>query len=570
MFSGALATFTSEYDPDLVDWVKAMPGRKWDPKKKLWTFPLTPVSVERLRHAPAHVKIPDDAPLVALERVWAENAQASSATAAQIKIEGLHGELLPFQAAGVSYALANGRTLIADEMGLGKTIQAIATVQAANAYPALVVVPAVVKLNWKREWHKWVPDATVAVASGRTPPECFVFSDPGKTVLVVNYDILEGWTPTLGKMGFASIVLDESHYVKNSKAKRSKAAKKLAKDIPLRLLLTGTPVLNRPVELVSQLDIAGLIQHFGGPWSFLKRYCDAHQTQYGWDFSGASHLDELHDKLRQVGYVRRTKAQVLSELPAKRRATVPVELADRERYAEALRSLRRWCREKVESDTELMALLEDLDPSEQERRVEVLAELKQRRMEQAEALTKIEALKQVAAEEKLPEVLAWISNFLDSGEKLVVFAHHKHIVQRLISHLHAQGTYAVYIVGDTPMDARQAAVDSFQNDDNCRVLVGNIQAAGVGITLTAASNVAFVELPWRPGDLDQAEDRCHRIGQTDSVTAWYLLAADTIDEMIARMLDDKRTVVDAATDGKLSSSDGLVAALMRELAKGGD
>lgn len=183
----------------------------------------------------------------------------------------------------------------------------------------------------------------------------------------------------------------------------------------------------------------------------------------------------------------------------------------------------------------------------------------------AEALVKLEALKQVAAEEKLNAVISWIQDFLDTGEKLVLFATHRHIINRLLA---AFPTSSIAITGETPQEQRQDAVDAFQTDDTVRLFVGNINAAGVGITLTAASNVAFVELPWRPGDLDQAEDRCHRIGQTDSVTAWYLLAADTIDEQVARMLDDKRRVVDATTDGKdTDSRSGLVAQLVASLTK---
>lgn len=552
------------YDGAIVAWVKTIPGRRYDGTTKVWSFPVSDAAVTMLGAMPANVALANPEAILAREKAAEVNRDASQATDAPIEVVGLTGELMPFQKAGVDYATANGRVFIADEMGLGKTIQAIGAIQHAQAYPALIVVPAVVKLNWEREWRKWVPDRSVVVLSGRTGDGADVLND----VVIVNYDILEAWLPDLGMRAFQAVVFDESHYLKNAKAKRSKAARALAAKIPMRLMLTGTPVLNRPFELASQLQVAGLLREFGGWRAFVNRYCAPHHNGWGWDYSGASHLDELHHRLRSIGYIRRTKAQVLKDLPAKRRATVPVSLANRDRYDAVLETLRVWCREKVIHDAELMAALQEASEDEVDlaARVERLTELRHERTKMAEALTRIEALKQVAAEEKLPDVVAWISDFLDSGEKLVVFATHHRILDALYE---AFASQAVLVTGETPMSQRQQSVDDFQNDPDVRLFVGNIQAAGVGITLTAASNVAFVELPWRPGDLDQAEDRTHRIGQTDSVSAWYLLAADTIDEKIAGMLDEKRSVVDAATDGRMHTGDGLVAQLVKMLASEG-
>lgn len=188
-------------------------------------------------------------------------------------------------------------------------------------------------------------------------------------------------------------------------------------------------------------------------------------------------------------------------------------------------------------------------------------------MGRAALLVQIEALRDTAARQKLEGAIAWIADFLEGGGKLVVFAHHRDIARAIAEHF---GDAAVMLTGETTGDARQTVVDRFQTDPTCRLFVGNMQAAGVGITLTAASDVAFVELPWRPGDLSQAEDRCHRIGQSESVTAWYLLAADTIEEKIAGMLDSKRAVVDETTDGKVGLAEGesIVDALMDALEGG--
>lgn len=562
---------TSRPHPEVLPMVREIPGRRYggsaDPS---WSWSLDQVTIDytrRLLKAFPWIEVTGLELLDQLEATFLKNHEDSQATDADLDIPGLGGELMPFQRAGVSYAIKNQSVIIGDEMGLGKTVQALATIREQDAFPAVVVVPAVVKLNWERETRKWLPGWNVVVLSGRNAPDIDTWgpeTDPAllnAAVYIINYDILSYWLKFLKDIGPSAVVFDESHYLKNNKAARTKAAKKLAQGVKLRLMLTGTPILNRPSELISQLDILGRLQAFGGFWSFAKRYCAATQGTFGWDMSGASHLDELHDRLRAKCYVRRTKDQVLKELPAKRRVTVPMELSNRAEYLEVEADLRDYFRRKVEQDEELKAAMAGLDKKQQEQRLEWEAALRHRQAMQAEALTKIEVLKQECSRLKRDSVLAWVSDFLESGEKLVLFAHHKEAVKGIAEHFDAPS-----ITGDTSLEDRQAAVDRFQSDPDCRLIVLNIQAGGVGITLTAASDVAFIELPWRPGDLDQAEDRCHRIGQEGSVTAWYLLAAETIEEDIAKLIDQKREVVDAATDGKDTPSDeGILNQLLATL-----
>lgn len=471
---------------------------------------------------------------------------ASRPATVDFHVDGLGGTLRPFQLAGVQYAVQHERTFIADQMGLGKTVEALATLQATNNYPAVIVCPASLKLNWKREAERWLPGHSISVINGGR-------ADYSADLVIINYDVLSRHVKELMRQTFRALIADESHYAKERTSQRSKALKALAtgrlpgKDgrrtpeletapIPVRLLLTGTPVLNRPAELIHQLDVLGRLNDLGGWNTFTNRYCDAKRTRFGLDLSGAAHLDELNERLRAHCMVRRLKADVLTELPAKARATVPVQITNRLAYDRAAEDVIEWLRENVSDAAAAKAT-------------------------RAEQLVRIEALKNLAAEGKLTAVIEWVESFLESDQKLVLFAHHVDVQKTLL----AKFPGASRLLGEDPTEIRQANVDRFQDDPTCRLIVCSLVAGGVGITLTAASNVAFVELGWNPGQMDQAEDRCHRIGQHDAVTAWYLLATGTIDEQIAALIDAKRSVVDAATDGGNTSGEGILSALVDQL-----
>lgn len=338
------------YDPNLVEEVKEIPGRKFNGLKKWWTVPASLEVIEPLLDFIIENDFGIDRTLVdEMYRVVTEHEQqmvASHADDADIEIEGLGGELRPFQKAGVAYALRSKRTFIADQMGLGKTVQALATIQAADAYPALIIVPASLKINWKREAEKWLPNKTATVVtSGKNSKH-----DPNADITIINYDILGKHYEELLARGFAAVILDESHYIKNHKAKRTKLCRDLAKGAKVRLLLSGTPLLSRPQELISQLEILDRLDELGGFWGFANRYCNAQRTRFGLDMSGAAHLDELNEKLRGSCYVRRTKDQVLTELPAKQHAVLPVALSNRWEYDRAEKELVKYLGEVAEND----------------------------------------------------------------------------------------------------------------------------------------------------------------------------------------------------------------------------
>jgi superfamily II DNA or RNA helicase len=477
------------------------------------------------------------AALALLQDVREQHARAaglvalSAATDAPLASLRLGGELKPFQRAGVSYLLAQRRAFLADEQGLGKTIEALATLEAAEAYPALVVCPASLKLNWLREIQRWLPHRSARMLAGNGAGAPVAPAD----MTIVNYDILAGRAAQLCALGPLALVLDESHYCKNASAKRTQAVQRLAATVPrdgLVLALTGTPVVNRPAELISQLRILGRLADFGSGVKFGER------------FRGPDAYLRLHWHLRARCFVRRCKADVLPQLPAKTRAVVPVELDNEAEYRLAERDVVAWLQSQPLNLRELDA--------------KVAAALR------AERLVRLNALKLLAARGKLRAALAWIHDFCSSGERLVVFAHHREIQRALLERF----PRALHILGEDSHRARDAAVQAFQShadDAEHQLIVCSIEVAGQGLTLTRSSNVVFLELDWTPAKHDQAEDRCHRIGQQDAVNVSYLLAAGTIDETIATLLEQKRSIIGAVTDGRAPDEEGVVDALVREL-----
>jgi hypothetical protein len=442
----------------------------------------------------------------------------------------LGGELAPFQWAGVRYALEARRCFLADEQGLGKTVEALATLEADGAFPAVVVCPASLKLNWQRECAHWLPHRSVRLVAGRG-----VAVAPKADITILNYELVAAHREALGRRAPRALVVDESHYVKNPQAKRTQAVRRLAGAVAadgLRLALSGTPVLNHAEELVSQLRVIGRLEEFGSGAQFTRR------------FRGDKSEERLHWHLRRRCFVRRLKSEVLPQLPAKRQVVVPVALSNTKEYRLAEEDVIAWLRSQPLDLRELNA--------------KIAATLR------AQRLAQLGTLQQLAARGKLGAALTWIADFLASGEPLVVFARHIEVQEALIDRF----PDAVHLLGRDSATAREAAVRAFQSPDGPQLLVGATRVAGQGITLTRASNVAFLELEWTPAMHDQAEDRCHRIGQHDAVTAWYLLAADTIDETMAALIQRKRGIVAAVTDGRRDDGDGLVDAVVRELRDG--
>jgi SWI/SNF-related matrix-associated actin-dependent regulator of chromatin subfamily A-like protein 1 len=433
----------------------------------------------------------------------------------------------------VRYALGARATFIADEQGLGKTVEALAALEADGAYPAVVVCPAAMKLTWEREAGRWLAHRSVAVVQGR------VAVPPRGDITILNYEIVAAHRDALARRRPQALVIDEAHYCKNPSAKRTQAVRSLAASLPsdaLKLALTGTPVLNHPDELIAQLRVIDRLREFGSGARFSQ--------QFRGRVGGGLSEERLHWHLRRHCFVRRLKSEVLPQLPAKRQVVVPIALTNEAEYRLAQRDVIEWLRTQPLDLSQLNA--------------KISATLR------AERLAQLGTLQRLAARGKLAAAMAWIEDFLASGEALVVFARHVEIQKAVV----ARFPDALHLLGDDSLPARERSIAAFQDPQGPALIVCATRTAAQGITLTRASNVAFLELEWTPAIHDQAEDRCHRIGQRDAVTAWYLLAADTIDETMSRLIQAKRATVSAVTDGRMIESDGLVEAVVRELREG--
>ena len=427
--------------------------------------------------------------------------------------------------------LSAGRgCLIADEMGLGKTIQAIGVINSIPEITRVVIVcPNTLKINFRNELRKWlVRPLKVAVQYAGEP-----WVGDNADVVIINYDIVSKF-PQLQETQWDLRILDESHFVKNSKAARTKAT--LSIPAKFKLALTGTPILNRPIELFTTLQDLDR-QTWGSLFGYAKRYCAAVQNGYGWDFSGASNVEELQDRLRSTIMVRRLKKDVLRELPAKRRQIIelPVNGASRLVADEE----RQW-EEKEAALDDLRARAELAKASENPD--DYKAAVAALREGQGAAFAEMAHLRHDIGMAKLPKVIDFCRDAEESG-KLVIFAHHLDVVAGLVEEF----TGAAVVTGETPADKRQTEVDRFQNDPACRIFIGNL-AAAEGLTLTASAHVVFAEGQWVPGKLSQMEDRCHRIGQTDSVLVSYLVLEGSLDARMMRACVDKLDVIDRALD----------------------
>lgn len=379
--------------------------------------------------------------------------------------------------------------------------------------PIVVVCPASLKWQWQAEvdkvlgWKSMVCEGTKSVPlHGR--------------VTIINYDVLGGWLEAFKKLKPSLVILDECQYIMNPKAKRTKHVAKLCKGIPHVLALSGTPLVNRPIELFPTLNILQP-DTFSSRFKFGIDYCAGKRNHWGWEFKGATKTKELNKLLTDTCMVRRRKEDVLSELPDKIHQVIPVDLQSEHVYRVAEADFIEWLRKR--------------DPKAAERAL------------RAEAITKAGCLLRLAARLKCKSVVDWINNWLtDTDDKMIVFAVHRKMIEALQRRLAAK---SVVIDGSVTGRDRNEAVLQFQGDPTTRLLIGNIQAAGVGLNLIAASSVALAELPWQPGAVAQAIDRAHRIGQTRCVNVYYLVARGTAEEKRCRIISKKQEVLSAVLDG---------------------
>lgn len=551
-----LTVCTFRFDPMLVDAMKAN-GMRFDPDGKKTSLPKSwwtddPAVAEKLKLVAGEA---DSRAIHAeLTRARRETVIASYAADSTAEFPCPKGiSYMPYQRAGIAYAVAREGTLFGDEPGLGKTVEAIGVLNAdRNLLRALVVCPASLKTNWLRELKKWLvyQDLTVGVAQGGYLPDT--------NIVVINYDIVARHKPALLEVKWDAIILDEAHLIKNPQTQRAKAicgfrshSDKSQEEPPLwsqrRLALTGTPILNRPAEIWTTLNWLA-----PSAWSsrgaFGRRYC-AGGTSF---FDGASNLEELQVRLRSSVMIRRLKKDVLTELPAKMRqviefddpdaaGVVKAELTALEKYQSGLAMLKAAAELAKASD----------NPEEYKDAVLAL------RSGVSAAFEELAKLRYDTAMAKVPYVIGHLKQLAEEmpDEKFIVFAHHHDVIDRIYNAFPWQ---AVKLVGDMPTEERQKSVDRFQTDKSVRLFVGSMRAAGVGLTLTASSHVVFAELDWVPATISQAEDRAHRVGQKEAVLVQHLVLAGSLDAVISRRIIDKQAVIDQALDRAPASADVVI------------
>jgi len=437
----------------------------------------------------------------------------------------LDKRLFPYQVEGVRM-LQTGYRLLADEQGLGKTCTTLQFLMLNKAVykKILVCCPASLKLNWRKEILMWTDakPGDIQVLSGSTPYEC------NRMYTIINYDILPYWAEYLASRKFDFVCADECHYIQNSTAKRTKAFMQVVRRAKDALFISGTPFTSRPMQMYNALHcIAPSV--FRDQQEFGMRFCDPKREGMRWSFKGASNMDVLHDIIKDGICIRRLKEDVLSELPDKMRIVVPVvtDTADLRKDPDAYNRIR---------------------------------EMEKHIAEAKNYLSTLEWQKQIAYLRKRREIGGWVEDFLESGKKLVVFATHTMTLDDLQKRF---GSLAVRIDGDTSMRERDRAVTAFQNDPKVKLLLGNIKAAGVGLTLTAASDVLITEFPWTCAEVLQSEDRIHRIGQKNAAKIWFMCCPNTIDDRLMEIVNRKAATHRRIFDGVVEE-DNMLEILRKE------
>jgi SWI/SNF-related matrix-associated actin-dependent regulator 1 of chromatin subfamily A len=551
------ALVTSDYHPEMSKRLQYIPKAKFDRQAMCWRIPVSLNSMESLLHVLVEYSFAADAELIrkldVLGRVVDEVATESRAHAVDepLNIPTINGALMPYQHAGIHYLVDRKRSFLADDMGLGKTVQSLAAVEYLGKWPIVVVCPGGLIFNWGREIARWLPGRTFTLLPADDIPDVLPASD----IYVVGYDTLSRVVPALRARKPQGVIFDEFHYLKERKTKRFTWAKKLVNRIDVRLGLSGTPMPNRPSELVAQLQILGLLNALGGLQFYLTRYCAAKLYGTRLDTRGASNLEELNAKLRGHGFLRRIKREVLKELPQKTRTYVPMGMDHPGPYLKAKEKFNALVHALAESRRRFLAdpRLATMSNADKVITLNEWLTSTEHKTLRGDVLAAMGTLRRVAARGRLSPTIKFIEDaLLEGAGKVIVFAHHR----EMVANLREAFPDAVWLDEAQKPQERQAMVDRFQDDPEVRVIIAPIKIGYVGYNMTAANQVIFAEMDWVPSVHDQAEDRALRIGQTENVTAWYLYASGTIEEKMIAILEAKRSVVTRATDGSPNGDEG--------------
>ena len=526
------------YKTSIIERVRQIPGRRFDGARKVWIVPTrSRVDLERMIYQ-----------IQQFENInWVSGTTKKEEDIAYdvpelpdlIIPHSLKIQPYPYQLKGIARGLELKRFMNCDEPGLGKTLQSIATINLANAFPCLVICPSSLKINWQREWEKFTDKKAMVLTDKVRDTWTFFYQTGMHQVFIVNYESLkkyfvqrikkaEGWTLRDVEFRnsinlFKSVIIDESHRCKSASTQQAKFCKGICTGKEWVIELTGTPVVNRPKDLIPQLAILNRMDDFGGYKPFVNRYCSGQRE--------ASNLKELNFNLWKYCMFRREKSLVLTDLPDKIRQVNTCEITNRKEYMDAERDLIMYLQKYKDADDE-----------------------KIEKALRGEVMVRINILRQISARGKVRDVIEFVKDFRENGKKIILFCSLHEVVDQLKRYFPT----AVSVTGRDSQDEKQRAVDAFQNNPKADIIICSIKAAGVGLTLTASSNVAFVEFPWTYADCCQCEDRAHRIGQKDSVTCYYFLGRRTIDEKVYRIIQEKKNIANAVTGSTEDIEENIV------------
>ena len=443
-----------------------------------------------------------------------------------------HRPPLTHQKLAIEKLAGSKRFILADDMGLGKTTSTIIAALETSAKKILIICPASLKINWQREIENYT-DRSVYIAEGKH------FSTEHDFV-IVNYDILKNFydlkdkeNSLITKSNFELIIIDEAHFIQNGQAQRTKLVNSFVKSVDKLWLLTGTPMTSRPMNYYNLLFL--IESPVAQNWlAYAIRYCQGYQFKAGnrkiWNVSGASNLEELRDRTsRQV--LRRLKTEVL-DLPDKIISPIYLRLKSK-LYEGLMGEYYDWYKNKKEESSSLTV-----------------------------QFSKLMKVRQVIAEEKINDTIELAQNIIDQDKKVIIFTNFTDTLQKIHSHF---GKQSVYLDGSCTKPQRQYAVDQFQENDNIKVFVGNLRAAGVGITLTAGEAVIMNDLSFVPSDHDQAQDRAYRYGQKNSVSVYYPIFENTIEGVIYDMLSKKKNIIDTVMGDNIEDKGDFVELLMNKI-----
>lgn len=526
------------YKTSIIERVRQIPGRRFDGARKVWIVPTrSRVDLERMIY---QIQQFENINWVSGTTKKEEDIAYDVPELPDLTIpHSLKIQPYPYQLKGIARGLELKRFMNCDEPGLGKTLQSIATINLANAFPCLVICPSSLKINWQREWEKFTDKKAMVLTDKVRDTWTFFYQTGMHQVFIVNYESLkkyfvqrikkaEGWTLRDVEFRnsinlFKSVIIDESHRCKSASTQQAKFCKGICTGKEWVIELTGTPVVNRPKDLIPQLAILNRMDDFGGYKPFVNRYCSGQRE--------ASNLKELNFNLWKYCMFRREKSLVLTDLPDKIRQVNTCEITNRKEYMDAERDLIMYLQKYKDADDE-----------------------KIEKALRGEVMVRINILRQISARGKVRDVIEFVKDFRENGKKIILFCSLHEVVDQLKRYFPT----AVSVTGRDSQDEKQRAVDAFQNNPKADIIICSIKAAGVGLTLTASSNVAFVEFPWTYADCCQCEDRAHRIGQKDSVTCYYFLGRRTIDEKVYRIIQEKKNIANAVTGSTEDIEENIV------------